>query len=458
MYDNLLNLLQPRYEDGSEKKHINKTLCKYLNLLKEQIDTRQDSWDKCKKYTNCYEYIHTVVPNTKQAVCPLKPLSRSFYKMIEMAHMMQLMPRLLNHTTTSAGCGARTFHLAEGPGGFIEAVVYLRKLQQPQQLYQPGVTQAPFADQYIGMTLLDDADTGVPGWKKSRHFLQANPTVFIERGADGRGDLRNPANLAHVFARYRNSMHLITADGGFDFTQQYTDQESVSANLIFCQIAFAMALQAPGGDFVIKFFDTFTKISLDLLFLLANLYDQVSIVKPCTSRPANSEKYVVCCGFRAPSHMEAWVRRLQEILGSLSTPLTGLFAFDLPYYFTSKIEDYNATVGQQQIENILATLNITDHNHLPVHFFAQTLPQQPQPHGHSRLDRLELIKKQHIEKCIAWCQLYQMPYNKILPINNIFLKNSASGHGANGHGATTTSSTMGGRFALLGSSLVTTPP
>ncbi len=422
MYDNLLNLLKPSYEAGSEIKRINKTLCKYLNLLKEQIDTRQDSWDKCKKYTNCYEYIHTVVPNTKQAVCPLKPLSRSFYKMIEMAHMMQLLTRLAYQTATSSGGSARTFHLAEGPGGFIEAVVYLRKLQQQQQPQQPQPQQgAPFADQYIGMTLLDDADTGVPGWKKSRHFLQANPSVFIERGADGRGDLRNPANLAHVFARYRNSMHLITADGGFDFTQQYTDQESVSANLIFCQIAFALALQAPGGDFVIKFFDTFTKISLDLLFLLANLYDQVSIVKPCTSRPANSEKYVVCCGFRAPSHMDAWVRRLQEILGSLSTPLTSLFAFDLPYYFTSKIEDYNATVGQQQIENILATLNITDHNHLPVHFFAQTLPlqhgqaqqqhgqAQQQQHGHSSLDRLELIKIQHIEKCIAWCQLYQMP-------------------------------------------------
>ena len=89
-----------------------------------------------------------------------------------------------------------------------------------------------------------------------------------------------------------------------------------------------------------------------------------------------------------------------------NVPLHSLFTFTLPYYFTSKLEDFNATLGQQQIENILATLNIIDNSN-----------------AFNKLDKLEPIKKQHIDKCIAWCQLYQLPYNKVLSANNIFLKN-----------------------------------
>jgi len=393
-HDNLLAFINPTFVVSPHPKIINKTLSKYLNNLKEQIDTRQEVWDKCKKFTNSYEYIHTVVPHSKQAVCPLKPLSRSFYKMIEMAHMMNI------HTRLPASNPIRTFHLAEGPGGFIEAIVYLRKT-----LLNKAVVAA---DQYIGMTLLDDHDHGVPGWKKSRNFLITNPTVQIEKGADLLGDLRNPANLQYVYDKYKATpMHLVTGDGGFDFTEQYTDQESVSANLIFCQIAFALALQGRDGDFVIKFFDTFTKISLDMLFLLSNLYDKVSLVKPVTSRPANSEKYIVCQGFKPPSNMDLFVSKLKDILTRMqqdsSKPLHSLFDFALPYYFTSKIEDYNATMGQQQIENILLTLNIIDNNSAV---------------------KLEPIKKQHIDKCITWCQLYQLPYNRVITTNNIFLKNS----------------------------------
>ena len=47
---------------------INKTLHKYLNALKAQIDEREPAWDKFKKYTNPYEFIHTIVPNTRQSI------------------------------------------------------------------------------------------------------------------------------------------------------------------------------------------------------------------------------------------------------------------------------------------------------------------------------------------------------------------------------------------------------
>ena len=156
---------------------INKTLSRYLTIIKEQIDNRLEQWDKLKKNTNPYEYIHTLIPNTKQAVSTLKPISRSFFKMIEICNTLNLLGDLPSEQFNS-------FHLDEGPGGFIEALVYMRK--------NPN-------DKYYGMTLIDDTNYNVPGWKKSKYFLANNPNVIIETGIEQNGDLTRAENLIDCF-------------------------------------------------------------------------------------------------------------------------------------------------------------------------------------------------------------------------------------------------------------------
>ena len=44
---------------------ISETLHKYLISIKNQIDKYVEHWDIYKKYTNPYEYIHTLVPEKK---------------------------------------------------------------------------------------------------------------------------------------------------------------------------------------------------------------------------------------------------------------------------------------------------------------------------------------------------------------------------------------------------------
>lgn len=53
-----------------------------------------------------------------------------------------------------------------------------------------------------------------------------------------------------------------------------------------------------GGNFIIKFFDIFTLASVDMLYILSCFYTNIAITKPCTSRTANSEKYIVCENFK----------------------------------------------------------------------------------------------------------------------------------------------------------------
>ena len=161
-------------------------------------------------------------------------------------------------------------------------------------------------------------------------------------------------------------------------------------------------MQKPGGTFILKVYDTFTRISLDFLYLLSNLYNEVSIIKPFTSRFANSEKYLVCKGFRNINTLET-VKIFYRILSTDEPCIGCLFDFELPYIFTNKIEEYNAINGQQQVDTIVSTIYLIDNN--------------------NKYDKLEHIKKKNIQKCINWCQKFDIPHNTIIQANNMFMTN-----------------------------------
>ena len=183
---------------------INKTLSNYLNICKLEIEKYSYTWDSFKKYTNPYEFIHTSIDNTKLSICKHKPLSRSFYKLIEIVNTFELLNNVNNPI--------KTFHLAEGPGGFIEAIIFLRNNN---------------LDRYYGMTLIDNTNVNIPGWNKSLSFLNKNSNVTLEYGYDKTGDLMNCENLLYIYKHYKNSCYIVTADGGFDFTTDFNNQEII---------------------------------------------------------------------------------------------------------------------------------------------------------------------------------------------------------------------------------------
>ena len=68
-------ILLTNSEDFPTQK-INKTLYLYLEKIKGGIDNCAGSWEKYKKYTNPYEYIHTPYKKGSPPICLIKPLSR----------------------------------------------------------------------------------------------------------------------------------------------------------------------------------------------------------------------------------------------------------------------------------------------------------------------------------------------------------------------------------------------
>ena len=365
----IVDNIQITYSEEHVDYRMNRTLLEYLQNVKSEIDEYPKLWEKYKKITNPFEYIHTPIKRGNSPVCALKPLSRSFFKMIEIDKLLSL----TNHMPNKI----KTFHLAEGPGGFIEALCLLRK---------------NLDDVYYGMTLQNQIETSVPGWKKSDNFLLKNPIVKIENGIDGTGDLTHAKNLKYCWDNHRGSMHFVTGDGGFDFSVDFNKQEVSSTFLIFCQVAFAVATQAKGGTFLLKLFDTFTHASLDLLYILSTLYEKVYFVKPCTSRSANSEKYVVCKDFRLYNSIDI-VKKFYTIMNTCdqTKPIERFLNCPIEKIYCSNIEELNAIYGQQQLEMITTTLSLIEEQNL---------------------EKIQKYQKKNIQKCKSWCQKHNMPYNE----------------------------------------------
>jgi 23S rRNA U2552 (ribose-2'-O)-methylase RlmE/FtsJ len=357
------------------------SLFEAVNTIKKKIGLFKD-WDNIKKYTNTYEYIHTIVPNAKHSVSKVKPISRAFFKLVEICNNLNLLDKYKFSSM-------KGFFLAEGPGGFIEAMTYMRDNN---------------SDNYYGMTLINDSDENIPGWRKIDNLLSNNSNIFIETGADKTGNMLSPDNFEHCYSNYKNSMDIVTADGGFDFSIDFNQQEQMASKLILTEILYAIIMQKKGGSCIIKMYDTFTKLSVDIIYFLSSFYNTTYITKPCTSRVANSERYIVCKDFKLDDS-SAYYLKFKEAISYLheneDIGIASIINVEFPYKFITSLDEIIAIIATQQIENIQTTLKLINNND-------------------KMYDKQNKFKESNIQKCITWCNKHKIPYNKFLNTTNQF--------------------------------------
>lgn len=349
-----------------ESKYINKAEFLKLQELKNKI-FNSNNWDKHKKFSNDYELIH--IPNKRNrtdSVALYQPLSRSYFKMIEIIKDFNLIENYKSSFISA--------HLAEGPGGFMEATYNSCKKNNIKN------------KKHFGITLYSN-NKDVPGWNKAYEFLSKNENINISYGEDNTGDLYKITNIRH-FVNYvgKGTCDLVTGDGGFDFSIDFNKQEQLSYKLILCEIITNLFIQKKGGVFVCKFFDIYTLETIKLLFFLCCFYDEVYINKPLTSRPANSEKYIVCKGFRGIDY-----NYLDTLLLVLQYDFIDVFDFDIPSSFISQIKDFNKENTKYQINTIEYTLNLIE--------------------SKKNLSLLTSIIKNQVSKAKYWCQKYEIHIN-----------------------------------------------
>ena len=304
-----------------------------LLQLKSEIDDIHpiQIWDDAKKITNPYEYIFlSLQKRMHRSVAAINPLSRSYFKMIEL------------WTGLGLSSVRATAHSAEGPGGFLEAI--MDRSADPVRM--------------IAMTLRASERT-IPGWRKSSQFLNAYPSVHITYGADNTGNLYSLANqdaFAEVARDHLGEQPtLYTADGGFDFSADFNAQENTVLRLLAAEALCGLNVLAAGGTMILKIFDTTHRATLELLWMISSCFERTALMKPSTSRPANSERYWIGSQrIRVPDWILSTLRELTAQDG-----WTRIFVE--PIYDTNwlnQLQQFQEEIETQQINNIQMTLNL----------------------------------------------------------------------------------------------------
>ncbi len=283
-----------------------------------------------------------------------KILSRAFYKLWELLFMFELVDHNAKNFVSA--------HLAEGPGSFIQATMFYRDKFAPRHSKN---------DEYYGVTLhAEDIKKYVPkmeenfvkfyGKEKPLRFkLHKTYPIKESKGSKlkDNGDLTTKKTRDMFGGNFsQKKANFVTADGGFDWNDENL-QEQEAYKLILSQIVTALKIQAPKGNFVCKIYESFTEITAKFILLLKSFYEKVFVCKPLMSRASNSEKYIICLGFKDDKgnakRISAVETILEKMIASNKVHALDVFTdYQFEPEFHSTLIGLNTKLSNRQFEEI----------------------------------------------------------------------------------------------------------
>jgi len=203
-----------------------------------------------------------------QEVGPLDPS----VPMSELLEIESLTPSGKN-TNLDRKLGYNFCDIASAPGGFSQYIQY----------------RFPVSYGW-GMSLKGGLE-----WNREKIDMERFNILY---GDDNTGNLYTNADWFSGQVRSKNTggVDLVMADGGFDVSSgdDFNRQEFLSTRLIINELLVSLSVLGQNGVFVCKIFDTVTTLMAEVLFIMAASYKEFNIFKPMSSRPGNSERYVIC--------------------------------------------------------------------------------------------------------------------------------------------------------------------
>lgn len=431
-FNHFIHKTKDKTEELSEYNN-RKKIYLVTSLFEKNIDKREEGVDHSIDFA-----IHKFI---KENIKPDAPriLSRAFLKIWEIIIYFDLIPD--SETFVSA-------HVAEGPGSFIQATILyrdllesLKKIKSTKKDKYYGVTldtnnkhlqiEKDFINYYskdgkrlnimdtiptVEFAKLKDSKFSNDLDEKKELFGGAEISPSIENLSDGDITDLHTINLFKSYMKggakeFPEEADLVTADGGFDWKDENLQEQEAYA-LIFGEIVTALKVQKNGGNFVIKIFETFTSNTLKFIEILKNLYKEVYICKPFTSRASNSEKYVVCKNYIKKNFNKNFEKKLDDMITEFKKNSDYKINTVFPEYKISK-EDFNFykfinekiwLKQYEAINNMIKFIKLDNKNGVEYH---------------------EFLAKQ-IEASTFWNGLFlnNANYSKIYNyVNNLFKKN-----------------------------------
>jgi hypothetical protein len=195
---------------------------------------------------------------------------------------------------------------------------------------------------------------------------------------------------------------------------EFKDEDYIDINQYIKNVLLTFYIivkyQSNNGICIIKLDNIFYKVIIDIILLLTSIYEKVYLIKPTISKITKGERYIICSNLNSElvnktKIFEQLEKKLKDyLLNNLFNSNQNIHSFlknEIPYYFLNKIEESNAIIGQQQLESYNQIINIFKNK--------------------NKEEKIESLKRSHIQKCIQWCEKNQIPHNKFTDKINIFL-------------------------------------
>jgi hypothetical protein len=189
------------------------------------------------------------------------------------------------------------FDNASFPGGFILATNHLVKT----------LCKIKQFEWYASSLIHDDSvnlDSYIP--LEDTFALYKNYKKRWLMNDNNNGDISkwdNILNFLEQLIQHQGTQHcvdLYTCDLGIDVSMDYNKQEIIHFYLYICQIVCGLMSLKSNGHMIIKHYTIFEPFTISYVSLLSELFRDVYITKPLSSKRTNSETYIVCKNFLYP--------------------------------------------------------------------------------------------------------------------------------------------------------------
>ena len=118
-------------------------------------------------------------------------------------------------------------------------------------------------------------------------------------GKEHSGNVLDIKTIDYIRERIGGTVDLYTSDIGIPLeVEDLNNQETLETPLNLGQVICGLVSLKNGGHLVCKMFLFFSKFNMSLLSILNDLFEKFYISKPITSRPANSEIYIIGLGYK----------------------------------------------------------------------------------------------------------------------------------------------------------------
>lgn len=335
VYESLINVAVLDWENNVPDKNAEKPWLEMrdkLNAAKALLDPiPEETYTAINQTLDLYRNLRSTM-SKKYNMFDATNASLKMYELLMQMNLADCAKIAADDNTLNS------FNNAELPGAFIIAIkYYIESKCAGSQFNWLASSYLPTAAAAVGnKTILEDKFK-LYETNRDRWLMGPKPNGLPPGLPDITGDVTDPETVLvlgrAVKSRFATTegAKLYTSDAGIDVTSDYAGQEENTSAINYGQIVSGLLSLARGGNFVTKQYTFFTPFSRSLIALVAGFFEETYIAKPATSRPGNSEVYLVGKGFTGiDSTMANALLERSELFKTLGVNPTTLGALVTP--------------------------------------------------------------------------------------------------------------------------------